>query len=213
MVGPSAGRSADPSDAIRAVLFADSRVQAVELTGSRARGTATELSDWDYRVVSDAPAAVARQLPSLTAALQPLGHLWDPLASTPVYMMVLPGAVKADLFPGAAARPAAECGPADPVSSLRENDAHFWDWNLWLGAKRLRARDDVVTGELAKMWRHLLRPLGAAVPPETQPDAITLYMKLRDQRERQLGCAVARDLGDAVLTRLRSAGLHPAGAP
>jgi hypothetical protein len=181
------GDPADPSTAIRAALFADSRVRAVELTGSRARGTATQLSDWDYRIVSDAPAAVARQLPSLTAKLQPLAHLWDPLASTPVYLLVLRGAVKADLFPGVAARPAAEYGLADAVSSLREADAHFWDWNLWLGAKRLRARDDVVAAELAKMWCHLLRPLGAAVRPGTQPDAITLYMKLRDQRERQLG--------------------------
>jgi hypothetical protein len=91
----------DPSEVIRAAVMADPRVRSVKLIGSRAAGTATQLSDWDYRITSADPGAVASQLPNLTAGLKPLAQQWDPLASAPVYMIILPGAVKADLFPGA----------------------------------------------------------------------------------------------------------------
>lgn len=150
---------------------------------------------------------------SLVAELKPLAQLWDSLAGTPVYMVILPGAVKADLFPGASARPSAASGPMRMrtlPASLRDIDAHFWDWNLWLGAKQLRGQDEIVKAELAKMWRFLLRPLGAAGPPATQQDAISAYLRLRDRREQQLGGhAVIRDLGNAVVTRLQAAGLLP----
>ena len=89
----------DPSAAIRAALQADPCVRTIELTGSRAQGTATDLSDWDYRVVSADPVATAGQLPGLIATLNPLAALWDPLSSEQVYMIILSGAVKADLFP------------------------------------------------------------------------------------------------------------------
>ncbi len=52
-------------------MLADSRVQAVVLVGSRAAGTATELSDWDYLIVSADPGAIALQLPGLVAELNP----------------------------------------------------------------------------------------------------------------------------------------------
>jgi predicted nucleotidyltransferase len=45
----------DPSTAVRAAVLADPRVRSVELIGSRATGTATELSDWDYRIASPTP--------------------------------------------------------------------------------------------------------------------------------------------------------------
>jgi hypothetical protein len=197
----------DPSTAIRAAVLADSRVRSVELVGSRATGTATELSDWDYRITSSDPAAVAGRLPRLVAVLRPLGQLWDPLAGTPVYMIILPGAVKADLFPGA--RPGPGMTRA-PWNSPHDTDAHFWDWNLWLGAKRLRGQDGLVVAELAKMWQQLLRPLGATKPPATQQDAVATYLRLRHDREQQGGDAVDHDLGAAVITRLRAAGLLPA---
>jgi hypothetical protein len=197
----------DPSDAIRAAMLADPRVRAVELIGSRATGTATELSDWDYRVTSVDPAAIARKLPELVANLQPLAQLWDPLASTPVYMILLPGAVKADLFPGGPNRPAPTGEKSTTPSKLRDVDAHFWDWNLWLGAKRLRGQNDLVNAELGKMWHHLLRSLGATGPPVTQWAAISVYLRLRDERERQLGCSGSPGLGNAVMERLQAAGL------
>lgn len=90
--------------AIRAAVLVDSRVRSVDLVGSRASGTATELSYWDYRIASADPAAIAARLPGLVAVLCPLGQLWDPLARMPVYVIISPGAVKADLFP--AHRPA-----------------------------------------------------------------------------------------------------------
>ena len=128
----------DPSDAIRAAVQADPCVQSVELTGSRAVGTAADLSDWDYRIVSTDPAATAERLPALVAALNPLAALWDPLSSRPVYMIVLPGAVKADLFPGLPPRTPAGPLPGATAAALAAIDAHFWDWTLWLDAKRLR---------------------------------------------------------------------------
>jgi hypothetical protein len=194
----------DPSDAVRAVVMTGPGVQSVQLVGSRAAGTATELSDWDYRISSAAPAAVAECLPALLAELRPLAQLWDPLAASPVYMIVLPGAVKVDLFPGSPARPT---GPRPRSASLEHIDDHFWDWNLWLGSKRLRGQDELVSAELTKMWVHLLRPMGAGSPPATQQQAITAYLALRRKRERQLGHAVSHDLGKAVITRLRAADL------
>jgi len=180
----------DPSDAIRAAVQADPCVQSVELTGSRAVGTATDLSDWDYRIVSTDPAATAEGLPALVAALNPLAALWDPLSSRPVYMIVLPGAVKADLFPGLPPRPPAGPLPGATATALAAIDAHFWDWTLWLGAKRLRGRDTLVAAELAKMWHHLLESLGAARPPATQHQAITSYLRLRHQHEQPLRVTV-----------------------
>jgi hypothetical protein len=219
----------DPSQAIRSAVMADARVQSVELIGSRATGTATELSDWDYLIHSSDPGAVAGQLPALAARLRPLAQQWDPLSGTPVYMIILPGAVKADLFP-------AGLVPADLVPAtlpsraaaagralqpdLGDIDAHFWDWNLWLGAKRLRGQDDLVSSELGKMWRHLLHPLGAACqpasaawPPATQQDAVILYLELRRGREQQLGRTVARNLGHAVMARLQATGLLQSPLP
>ncbi len=67
--------SYDSSEAIGAVVMADPRVQSVELAGSRAAGTATELSDWDYRISPADPAAVAERLPALVAELRPLAQL------------------------------------------------------------------------------------------------------------------------------------------
>ena len=203
----------DPSDAIRAAVHADPCVRSVELTGSRADDTATDLSDWDYRIASDDPMATAGRLPALVAALNPLAALWDPLSSQPVFMVILPGAVKADLFPGLSRHPPAGPLPEVTATALPAIDAHFWDWTLWLGAKRLRGLDTLVAAELAKMWQHLLNPLGAARPPATQRQAITSYLRLRHQHEQRLRVTVPRDLGDAVIIRLQTAGLLPRPRP
>jgi predicted nucleotidyltransferase len=52
-------------------------VVRVELTGSRARGEATALSDWDLQIHTTNAAAVARDLPRLMAPLDPLAAPWD----------------------------------------------------------------------------------------------------------------------------------------
>jgi hypothetical protein len=193
--------------AVRSALLADSGVRSVELIGSRADGSATELSEWDYLVRSAEPATLASRLPALIAPLRPLGQLWDPLARTPVFMIVLPGAVKVDVFSGA--YPATPELPAGAAGRLRQVDTHFWDWNLWLGAKRLRGNDELVRAELAKMYRHVLRPLGAASAPHRQDEAIGVYLELRRHRETQLGAPVAPGLGNAVIARLRDVNLLP----
>ena len=90
---------------------------------------------------------------------------------------------------------------------MRAIDAHFWDWTLWLGAKRLRGLDTLVAAELAKMWRHLLQPLGATRPPATPHQAVTSYLQLRHRHEQRLRFTVTPDLGNAVITRLQDAGL------
>jgi hypothetical protein len=88
-------------------------------------------------------------------------------------MPSLPGAVKADLFPGLPPRPPAGPLPEVTATALPAIDAHFWDWTLWLGAKRQRGRDALVAAELAKMGHYLLEPLGAAglLPPRPRSRA------------------------------------------
>jgi hypothetical protein len=64
-------------------------VTHVALAGSRARGTHEEPSDWDFAVETSDFAAVARDMPSLVAALDPLGEQWEPLGHFPVYQVFL----------------------------------------------------------------------------------------------------------------------------
>ena len=59
-------------------MLADSRVQAVVLVGSRAAGTATELSDWDYLIVSADPGAIASQLPRSGRGTEPMSATVGP---------------------------------------------------------------------------------------------------------------------------------------
>jgi hypothetical protein len=197
----------DPTQAIRTIILADSRIESVELVGSRASGTATALSDWDYRISAADPGEVARLLPSLVTQLNPLAQLWDPLTGSAVYMVILNGAVKVDLLLDTPVDWAAKRALRLPPPTLREVDAHFWDWNLWLGSKALRGQNELVGAELAKMWHHLLRFLGAPRTPATQEDAVSIYLDLRYIREQHVGEAVPRELGDAVVARLRAAGL------
>jgi predicted nucleotidyltransferase len=81
--------SSGPTDAVSAALQADPLVRSVSLVGSRADGTATTLSDWDYHVSSSDPATVSLRLPDLTRPLRPLSQLWDPLARHPGYMLIV----------------------------------------------------------------------------------------------------------------------------
>ena len=82
------------------VLAPSPRVARVDLVGSRARGEETALSDWDFRIDTTNGAALARELPTLVEPLEPLAAQWDRLTERATYMLMLPGAVKVDLFPG-----------------------------------------------------------------------------------------------------------------
>jgi hypothetical protein len=181
-------------------------VARVELIGSRCRNEATPLSDWDLLIhTTDAP-ALARELPALVRPLEPLAAQWDRLADHDVYMLVLPGAVKIDLFPGH--QPHALDPPWEPApENLAAIDAHFWDWMLWLGSKDLHGRRELVQNELDKLHHHLLGPLGMTTRPQTIDEAVSQYCRARDRLERELDVAVRQDLGDDVKLALSRNGV------
>jgi hypothetical protein len=124
----------DLVERVRAVLLSDPNVTSVDLVGSRSLGTETALSDWDIQIAAIDVDGLMATLPSLTEQLKPLAAQWDRLSSRPVYMLILPGGIKVDLFSDD--RPRTNEPPWQPQSDdLRAIDAHFWDWILWLGGK------------------------------------------------------------------------------
>jgi predicted nucleotidyltransferase len=186
---------------VRAVLDGEPGVRAVRLVGSRARGTATVFSDWDFHVdVADFP-AVASDLPRLVEPLRPLARLWDPLSRHHVFALMLPGPVKVDLLFDAPHEAAAPWHP--DADTLPDIDAHFWDWTLWLMSKRYRGESRLVIEELEKMHRHLLEPLGAGAVPTTLEEAVDGYVAARDRAERRFGVRAARAPQRAVESALR----------
>lgn len=189
-----------PDDVVR-VLASDARIRSVELTGSRARGTATALSDWDFAVTAAEFEAVRDALPSLTAPLRPVLAQWDRLSRHWCYMMILAGPAKVDLIFG-------QPHPIAPpwrvsAATLTPIDDHFWDWALWLGSKQLAGRAGVVTSELSKMHAHLLGPLGVAAVPGSLAQAVAAYRAARADREKALRCRVPRAAETTVLPSLR----------
>jgi hypothetical protein len=173
-------------------------VRSVSLAGSRARGTPTALSDWDFAVETDDLAALAGALPDLVAPLEPLARQWDPFGEHPNYMLMLRGPTKIDLIfvhEPMRPRPPWRVG-ADTLAAV---DAHFWDWILWLAAKRAGGRDELVREELGKMQRYLLGPLGVAAEPRTIEHAVADYSSALDEAERRFGVRVPQALRDEVL--------------
>lgn len=77
--------------AIREALERSKVVALVVLGGSRARGTATGLSDWDLYLGGE-PADLMAEIPALVASLQPLAAFWEPLSEQAGYMIVMDGA-------------------------------------------------------------------------------------------------------------------------
>jgi len=191
----------DLAASVKAALLPHPHVRTVELVGSRATGSPTRLSDWDFEVMTDGFDAVARALPAMVAELEPLAQQWDRISEYPCYMLMLIGAVKVDLiFPG---EPYESLPPWTVSSETLEGiDRHFWDWILWLASKREKGRDEVIRRELAKMSVHLLRPLGVDRVPASIEDALESYRFARDQREREFGLEVSRRLEHEVLHAL-----------
>lgn len=178
-------------------------VRHVELVGSRAAGTPTPLSDWDYMVeVADFP-SVAADLPALVSELQPLAQQWDRLTSPWCYMLMLRGPVKVDLIFADEPR---ELEPPWTISvgTLPGIDEHFWDWTLLLVSKRLGGKDELVRAELQKMSRHLLQPMGVVRAPRSIEAAVARYRAERDRLESRLGIKVSRRLELEVLAVIPS---------
>ena len=181
----------DITASVRTVLLRHPRVRGVELVGSRAAGSATRLSDWDFVVVTDDFDAVAEALPAMVTELDPLGRQWDRISEYPCYMLLLSGPAKVDLiFPD---EPYESLPPWTVTAETLDGiDQHLWDWVLWLASKRERGQDELVRSELAKMRDHLLRPMGVNQVPRSIEDAVERYRSARDERERAFGVRVTR---------------------
>jgi hypothetical protein len=188
---------------VRAVLLPHPDIRSVELVGSRATGSPTPLSDWDFEVEADDFGVVARALPALVSALEPLAQQWDRISAYPCYMLMLTGPVKVDLiFPD---EPYESLPPwTVSAATLDGIDQHFWDWILWLASKREKGKDDLVRRELEKMSEHLLRPLGVDAVPSSIDAAVEGYRTARDEREREFGLEVSRRREREVLAAVSS---------
>ena len=125
----------DLAQRVERILLRHQGIRAVELVGSRAAGTPSPLSDWDFVLETDDFATVARDLPAVVSELEPIAQQWDRISDYPCYMLMLSGPVKVDLiFPG---EPYTSMSPwtvsADTLDGI---DRHLWDWVLWLASKR-----------------------------------------------------------------------------
>ncbi len=191
--------------AIREALSGSKVVSSLVLGGSRARGTATELSDWDLYLEGE-PEGMMAEIPALVASLGPLAAFWEPLSEQAGYMVVMDGPIKVDVFPiGASRRIQPPWLPS--VDTLAPIDAHFWDWTLWLGGKALRGEWQLVADELAKMHRFLLGPLSVASAPASLDEAVASYHRARAQAVEALGVVVHPELGRQISEALRRHGL------
>lgn len=175
-------------------------MRSVALVGSRARGDATEWSDWDFHVETDDFAALAADLPTLVAPLRPLVAQWDRLSDEQCYMLIVDGPTKIDfLFDVPHEHEPPHTVSAETLSAI---DAHFWDWTLWLASKVAKGRDDVVQSELEKMSGHLLRPLGVPEVPTSLLHASDVYLAARGEQERRFGVRAPRGLETQVVRRI-----------
>jgi hypothetical protein len=190
---------------IREALEGCNIVSSVVLGGSRARGAATALSDWDLYVEGE-PEAMMTEIPALVASFGPLAAFWEPLSQQAGYMAVMDGPTKVDLFLLGASR---KIQPPWLLSAdtLAPIDGHFWDWILWLGAKALRGERQLVVDELVKMHEYLLAPLGVASAPGSLDEAVALYRRARAQAMDALGVAVNPELERQVTGALQGHGL------
>jgi len=182
------------------VLLRDRAVQNVELVGSRATGAFVPLSDWDFLVETDDFDAVVAALPQLVEPLCPLARQWDPLGEHPCYMLMLTGAIKVDLIFDRRHEP----GPRWVVTAqtLPRIDAHFWDWVLWLGAKRAAGKQELVESELERLSEHVLTVLGIEERPISLEDAVGRYRPALLDAEERLGVRVSPRLAAEVRARL-----------
>ena len=187
----------DVASEVPQLLRAHAAVRAATLIGSRADGSAHELSDWDFSVETDDYGAVRDELPRLLAPLAPVASQWDRYSDHATFMLILSGPVKIDLLfldePQEWAPPW-KVGP----DTLEAVDTHFWDWILWLEQKRRAGRDDVLAVSLRHLHERLLRPMGISEAPTTVRDAIGWYVAARGALECGFQVPVSRALEAVV---------------
>ena len=199
----TSAREAGIAEDLAAALTRHPAVSSVELVGSRARGEANELSDWDFQVETLDFPAVAKALPEMVSSLEPLAQQWDRLSEHACYMLLLRGIGKVDLI---CDEPWKSSPPwTVSAATLRGIDDHFWDWNIWLASKDKAGKREVVETELGKMHDHLLAPMGVERVPSSVADAIAVYTAARAEVQERLGTAVHQVVEDEV-RRLLAAG-------
>jgi hypothetical protein len=173
------------------------------LVGSRAEGTTHELSDWDFVIETSDFETLRRDLPRITAPLEPAAQQWDRYSSTECYMLVLPGPVKVDFIFTEQVR---EWSPPWVVKAetLEAIDCHFWDWILWLAQKRAGGHQDQMAAGLKDMHRLMLAPMGVKRVPRSLDEAVQSFLKARDELECRLAVQVPRRLQAVVVPALSS---------
>jgi hypothetical protein len=153
--------------------------------------------------------ALARDLPTLVAPLDPLAEQWEPLGHFPVYQVMLRGPTKLEyLFLRESQEPAEPVKPS--AASLIAINTHFWDWIWWLAIKAAAGRDDLVSEHLPQLYEHLLRPMGADAMPSDVDSAIRVFRTRRDALEPEYAVVVPRALENEILAGI--AGLVRPGA-
>lgn len=175
----------------------DPSVTSVRLIGSRAEGTAHDLSDWDFAVETGDFPRLAEALPRLVEPLRPLAAQWDRYSDHACYMLVLSGPAKIDLIFHDEQQDWAGAWEAS-ADTLVDIDRHFWDWMLWLEQKRRAGNENTVTKSLGDMHRLLLEPMGAAHRPGSIPAAVDAYLGRRTVLEERFGLRVPRELQEEV---------------
>lgn len=182
--------------AVDAVVGACPGIRAVRFVGSRARGTPTKLSDWDFEIEVSNFGNAFDALPQVVDQLEPLAKQWDRLSDEHCYMLLLRGPRKIDLIFG-------EPHPHEPpwsvtAGTLRQVDDHFWDWTLWLASKSLAGKQDLLRTHLDKLAEHVLAPMGVAEVPASLEDATHLYLGARSRLEAEFGFTVSTELQEEV---------------
>jgi hypothetical protein len=180
-------------------------VIGAELAGSRSRGTHEELADWDFAVRTSDFEAVARALPTLVEPLEPLGAQWEPLGHFPVYALMLRGPTVVEyLFLEHSQQAKTPVEPSE--ETLPTIDAHFWAWIWWLAAKANIGRDDLLNQHWPRLYRHMLRPMGASTVPDSIDAAIRSFLTCRGELEREHGAELPRELEREVRRGIRRLG-------
>lgn len=179
-------------------------IQGLALVGSRADDDPTPLSDWDLEVTTDDFQAAAVGIIEAAAALQPLAVFFDPLGTRPNLTVILDGPVKVDLiFPDTPFEPAPAWEATD--QTLTKIDWHFWDWTLWLAAKRLRGLDDLVDFSLEDQFAFVLEPMGVSQQPTSIEAAMDAYEEAREKKAAELGVEVDPTFGHQVREAIHAA--------
>lgn len=190
---------------VRTALERHPNVREVRLIGSRARGDAGSLSDWDFEVITDDFQSLAGDIEQTTAALEPIVGQWDRLSPYMCYMLIVPGPVKIDLL--FLDQPHEDEPPWEVrAETLAGIDAHFWDWTLWLASKDAAGKRNLVAEELRRMFGHILAPMGAPAAPASITEAVGRYNDTRERIEEEFGVSVKREPGRSVCGLLRKHG-------